>query len=340
MATKHAVLRTRWAAAGAALAVTFGAVGLGGLNVASAGLSDGDRPVFVPIDPCRLVDTRASIAVGPKVSPLGPGETYTVTAHGENGECTGASKIPTDAVSLALNVTAVAPTANTFLTLWGGGANPGTSNLNPRAGGAPTPNSVNTPLSDSGTFNIFNNSGNVNVIVDVNGYYADHDHDDRYYTEEEADARFAPAGVGADVTLINIYSWDIDDTTQWRLDQVLDHDPSVSQECVSAPIALPVGRTVAGLTVSYLATADADVRVTIVRTLNRVGPFVSELEILGVPIPEITRTLPGTLPTTIGSATFDATAPEIVDPRASYVAFICTADDVTFVGTTVNTPLL
>ncbi len=109
----------------------------------------------------------------------------TVTAHGSNGECTGASAIPTDANGLSLNVTAVRPTSDTFLTLWGDGANPGTSNLNPRASGDPTPNAVNTPLSTTGTFNIFNDRGNVDVIVDVNGYYANHNHDDRYASRAE-----------------------------------------------------------------------------------------------------------------------------------------------------------
>ncbi len=188
-------LRTRWAAIGAAAAITLGAVGIGGLNIASADVSTGDRPVYIPINPCRLMDTRAATAVGPKSSPLGPGETVTVTAHGSNGECTGASVIPNDALSLSLNVTPVGPTSNTFLTFWGDGPNPGTSNLNPRAGGDPTPNAVNTPLSTAGAFNIFNNRGNVNVIVDVNGYYANHNHDDQYATlDHNHDADYAAAG--------------------------------------------------------------------------------------------------------------------------------------------------
>ncbi|MFK7919446.1 MAG: hypothetical protein AB8G14_15325 [Ilumatobacter sp.] len=191
--------RTRWAAVGAAVAVTLGGIAVGGLNIANADISSGDRPVFVPINPCRLMDTRSDQAVGPKSSPLGPGETVTVTAHGANGECADASAIPTDAVSLSLNVTATRTTANTFLTFWGDGDNPGTSNLNPRAGGAPTPNSVNTPLSETGTFNIFNNAGTTDVIVDVNGYYAHHDHDDRYYTETEVDAAIAAAIEAADL---------------------------------------------------------------------------------------------------------------------------------------------
>ena len=63
--------RTRWAAVAAAVAITLGAVGLGGLNVANADVSSGDgaafipdNPVFIAINPCRLVDTRADLAGG------------------------------------------------------------------------------------------------------------------------------------------------------------------------------------------------------------------------------------------------------------------------------------
>ena len=165
---------------GLAATLALGAVGLGGYNLASADVSSGDRPVFIPINPCRLTDTRPGDAVGPRTSPLGAGETITVAARGQNGECTGASAIPVDAVSLSLNVTATNPTSNTFITIWGDGADPGTSNLNPGVGLRPAPNAVTTPLSDTGTFNVRNNRGSVNVIIDVNGYFVPHDHDDRY----------------------------------------------------------------------------------------------------------------------------------------------------------------
>jgi hypothetical protein len=165
---------------GVAAVAFVGAVGLGSYNLASADIEEGARPVFVPINPCRLIDTRPD-------TPIGNAATITVAAHGSNGECTGASTIPTDAVALALNVTATGASSSTFLTFWGDGTNPGTSNLNPRPGAAPTPNSVNTPLSTAGNFNIYNDAGTVNVIVDVNGYYANHNHDDRYLTETETE---------------------------------------------------------------------------------------------------------------------------------------------------------
>jgi len=175
-------IRTRWAAIGAAVAITLGG---GGIGLVSATQPDG-ASTLIPITPCRVIDTRPDFNVGPKASPLGPGETHTVAAHGDNGDCTG---IPTDAVALSMNVTAVDASAPTFLTIWAtGDTQPTASSLNPTPGQPPAPNAVTTELSAGGEFDIFNLAGNVHVLADINGYYVDHHHDDRYYTQDEIDA--------------------------------------------------------------------------------------------------------------------------------------------------------
>ena len=153
---------------------------LGGVQLVSADVSSGDRATFFPIAPCRLVDTRPSFNVGPQLGPIGADETLTFQAHGSNGNCTGASAIPTDATGLSLNVTSIRPTLPTFLTVWGEGSRPVTSNLNPLPGQQATPNAVNTPLSPTGSFNVYNLQGQVEIAIDINGYYAPHNHDDRY----------------------------------------------------------------------------------------------------------------------------------------------------------------
>jgi hypothetical protein len=136
------------------------------------------------------MDTRSDSPVGPKSSPLGPGETHTVTAHGSNGNCTG---IPADAVGVSLNVTTLGATAPSFITIWETAKpRPLSSSLNPAPGQPPTPNAVTTALSPTGQFNVFNLQGSVDVIADINGYYADHNHDDRYYTKPEVDAMVRP----------------------------------------------------------------------------------------------------------------------------------------------------
>lgn len=122
---------------------------------------------FVPVTPCRLVDTRpVPNRIGPHDA-FGINDTKNLNTHGTNGDCT----IPHDATGLSLNITAIGATAPTFLTIWPDGPRPGASSLNPFPGQPPTPNAVNTLLSGSGTFQIYNLQGSLNVVVDVNGYY-------------------------------------------------------------------------------------------------------------------------------------------------------------------------
>lgn len=175
-------LRTRWAAIGAAVAVTLGA---GGLGIANAAIDNGEKPVFVPIEPCRMIDTRAA-------SPLGAQRSLAFDMTTANGDCTA---FP-DATALSLNVTATNQTAATFLSLVPGelpaGAYNSSSNLNPVPGEPPTPNAVSVDV-DNGQFSIYNNAGSVDIIIDVVGYYQDHHHDDRYYRKAIVDQLIADA---------------------------------------------------------------------------------------------------------------------------------------------------
>lgn len=181
-------IRTRWAAFGAAIAVTIGG---GAVGIARATISSGERAAFVPITPCRLFDTRPSDQVGPRSAPLGPGDTHTQQVTGANGNCT----IPADATAVSMNVTVVQGTASSFLTLWPSDApRPLASNLNWVPGSAPTPNKVDVKLSATGAVNVFNLDGTVHVLADVVGFYADHNHDDRYYEKSAVDAMIAEDG--------------------------------------------------------------------------------------------------------------------------------------------------
>jgi len=156
--------RTRWSAIGAAVAVALGG---GGLLGASAGSSDSPS-AFTAITPCRIMDTRATSTVGPRPVALGPGETHSITTFGTNGNCT----LPSGLTALSLNVTAVGPTADSYLTVFpAGGTVPTASNLNFVANQAPVPNAVTVAVADDGRISFFNNGGNVNVIADVVGYY-------------------------------------------------------------------------------------------------------------------------------------------------------------------------
>jgi hypothetical protein len=146
-------------AAVAGLAIT---VGVG--SAANSGPSS-----FQPIVPCRLTDTRPASQVGPLGAPIGPDTAVTVTVHGANGNCT----IPTTAVGIATNTTAVNPTAASFLTVYPADAatRPTASNLNYVPGSPPTPNQVTVGLSVDGKINVYNRFGSVDVVIDVVGYY-------------------------------------------------------------------------------------------------------------------------------------------------------------------------
>ncbi|HEX2784001.1 MAG TPA: hypothetical protein VHN36_10480 [Ilumatobacteraceae bacterium] len=196
------VWRVRWAAVGAALAVAVGAGG--GIAITNAAVSSGERDVFVPITPCRLMDTRAATQVGPRATPIGAGETYTQVVRGTNGNCT----ISADAIAVAMNVTVVDGTAGSFLTVWpSDAAKPLASSLNWQAGQAATPNKVDVRLSADGKVSFFNLGGTVNVIADVVGYYADHNFDDRYLPKngsvEFGHPAFTAGAGGAGVVFAN-----------------------------------------------------------------------------------------------------------------------------------------
>ena len=161
------LLRSRWAAIGAAVAVSFGG---GAAWIAQAtGSSSSPAASLTAIAPCRLMDTRPSPnTVGPRSTPIGANATYTATVWGTNGNCT----IPTSAVAVSLNVTVVNPTAGSYLTVYPTDATrPTASNLN-FAAGQVIPNAVTAKLSATGTLSFYNLAGTVNVIADIVGYYA------------------------------------------------------------------------------------------------------------------------------------------------------------------------
>jgi len=180
--------RARWTAIGAGIAVVLGA---GGLMTATAVTNSGAKSVFVAVTPCRVMDTRpAPRTVGPRSKPVGPAETHTIAITGTNGNCT----IPAEATAVSLNVTAVNPTADSFLTVFPADApQPVASSLNFVGGQNPVPNAVTVDLSADGRISFFNNGGTVDIVADIVGYYLDesHNHDDRYYTKSEVNAHEA-----------------------------------------------------------------------------------------------------------------------------------------------------
>ena len=164
--------RSRWIGLSAAFAATVGAITSAGLG---AGAAPAEEPsVYVAVPPCRLVDTRPEFQVGPRATPLGADETHVQQVTGAVGDCT----IPAGAKGVSLNVTAVGPTAPSFMTLFpAGGDVPVASNLNYLPGAAPTPNKVDVKLSADGAIGVnttstFSNAGWKSRAIRVRSFCA------------------------------------------------------------------------------------------------------------------------------------------------------------------------
>jgi hypothetical protein len=136
--SRRRLWRSRWAAIGAAIAVTFGGGGLFVANAASSVPSS-----VVTIDPVRILDTRDPVNVGlpgPFVSAVSQKLQVTGPVPTTSGPQT---VVPAGSTGVLLNVTVVGPTADGFLSVRPGDATgaPSTSSLNFTAGDI-VPNSV------------------------------------------------------------------------------------------------------------------------------------------------------------------------------------------------------
>ena len=163
------------------------------LQSALAEVTAGDRPVFVAVGPTRIADTRFNVGITGKLSSGAP-KLLQVTGSVPIAPSGSATVVPAGASSVALNVTAVGPTRDGFVSVRPGTATgtPTTSNLNFPAG-ATVPNAVTVVLPIGGPtdgeiqiyFRGSGNSGTVDIIVDVVGYFDHHEHDDRYFRKNQ-----------------------------------------------------------------------------------------------------------------------------------------------------------
>ncbi len=126
---------------------------------------------YTGVLPARLLDTRNDgVTVdgqGLPHAPLGPGQTFELDILGRGGVP------PTGVDSVVVNVTETEATASSFLTVWPAGApRPLASNLNMVTGDT-HPNSVIAKVGAGGRISIYNLTGFTQVVVDVQGWFAD-----------------------------------------------------------------------------------------------------------------------------------------------------------------------
>ncbi|MBF9068114.1 S53 family peptidase [Streptacidiphilus fuscans] len=121
---------------------------------------------FVGISPAHLLDTRSGTGTGGTIAPLGANATITVPTTGQAG-------VPNDGTvtAVALDVTAIAGTANSYIGVYPGTSGPSTASSLSFAPGQIIANTIIVPVGTDGTVKFYNHSGSVNVTADVTGYY-------------------------------------------------------------------------------------------------------------------------------------------------------------------------
>ena len=188
-------IRTRWAAIGAAIAVTLGG---GAFGVVRATVSSGERASYFPITPTRVLDTRDTDKF--------TNGTLQLTVEGSVnvvGEAGSRTVVPTDATAVAVNLTVTGGRKNGnygYVTAY-----PCTSTADPAPNasslnfenGVDIANALNITTSTKGSICLYV-YGTADLIVDIAGYYADHDHDDRYYTKAQTDTQTANINLALD----------------------------------------------------------------------------------------------------------------------------------------------
>ena len=133
---------------------------------------------YFPLTPFRILDTRSASCIQCAGGKLRPGGTRTVPITSVSGLAGGADLVPPTATAVVLNVTAVNDTSSSLLTVYPTGTGrPRASNLNFAAHTA-SANLVTVALGQNGTsdsdheINIFNAVGSVDVVADLEGYFA------------------------------------------------------------------------------------------------------------------------------------------------------------------------
>ena len=130
--------------------------------------SQGSPGLFEAVSPVRICDTRSTAVTGQPADQctgraLGPSATVPV-------QVTGLAGVPAGAAAVVANVTATDTSAASYLTVYPAAPQPLASDLN-WSSGSTVPNLVVTELSPAGGLEIYNDLGQVDVVVDVFGWF-------------------------------------------------------------------------------------------------------------------------------------------------------------------------
>lgn len=137
--------------------------------------------VFVPVDPSRILDTRAKSAIGgpsatatyatPFRGSGQPGRDNTYFVQVTGSIANGGAPVPSGATAVVLNATVTNPTVSSLLRIFPSNQQPpNASNLNYSAGET-IPNLVTVPIGPDGRVGVTQGAGSADVVFDVVGYY-------------------------------------------------------------------------------------------------------------------------------------------------------------------------
>lgn len=153
---------TRSLAAAAAILAAL-CVGVGVEHRVQAADGAAAPSVVVPVTPFRILDTRQGIGTSGLVGKVGPGATITLSVAG-------VGSVPSDATGVVLNLTASGASSTGWITAWPTGrTRPEASVLN-LTPGQDLPNMITASLGDGGKLDLYNFTGNVDLIADVAAY--------------------------------------------------------------------------------------------------------------------------------------------------------------------------
>lgn len=229
-----------------------------GLLLVDAGITDPPTtsPDFVSLVPARILDTRTTAGadtiddrfLGGGARP--PGSTLTLDVAGR-------ANVPSDAVAVALNLTAVGPTSKGFVTAYPCNVDrPTASNLNTTPG-RNTPNAVNLALAADGTVCLYTLPG-THLVADVTGYYPAESAfiprpPARLYDSRPTGATIDDEGVGAGRTVANV-----------PIEIKIGGRAAISTTATSAAINITIaGATARGFATVYPCTATVPTASTI-----------------------------------------------------------------------------
>ena len=288
--TEHSLarLRTRWSAIGAAVAITLGA---GGIGFAQAAVDSGDKPITVTVDSKRILDTRINLGLAGGFAKDTPREVQ-VTGAVDVATDTGTAEetvVPDGATAVLVNVTVVFPTDQGFLTLRAGGATgaPSTSTVNFQAGSV-EPNAATVDLSADGKVQVWvfmpDAAAKADVLIDVVGYTVDHNHDDRYYTKADVDALLAAKAdkpTGTSSIRLRAAAFSQGNSAENGVTYYWQNNFWVTQSstgaCFVAPVTLPAGATVTGVSATLQKVGAGDIDLRLVSYSGTVGTEMANI---------------------------------------------------------------